>query len=70
MNFATIHDGIVQNIIVANSKQIAEQITGLQCIAYTDENPAHIGLGYDGTTFEQPKVIKPEKIDADTKPTA
>lgn len=59
MNFATIHNGIVQNIIVANNKEIAEQITGLECIEYTNENPAHIGLGYDGTTFEQPAPTPP-----------
>ena len=56
MKFATIHNGLVQNTIVANSKEIAEQVTGLECIEYTDENPAHIGLGYDGKTFEQPPL--------------
>lgn len=54
MNFATIHNGIVQNIIVANSKEIAEQITGLTCIEYTDENPAAIGWSYDGAEFTAP----------------
>ena len=58
MNFATVFEGKVQNLIVANSKEIAEQITGLQCIPYTEQNPAHIGLGYDGETFEQPPIIK------------
>jgi hypothetical protein len=69
MNFATINNGIVQNLIVANSKEIAEQVTGLECIEYTDENPAHIGLSYDGTIFEQPKPA-PSKFDAITEPTA
>ena len=54
MNFAVISGNTVTNIIVADSKEIAEAVTGLTCVEYTDENPAVIGLGYDGTTFEQP----------------
>lgn len=56
MNFAVISGNSVVNIIVADSKEIAEEVTGLTCVEYTNENPAHIGLGYDGTTFEQPVV--------------
>jgi hypothetical protein len=52
-NFAVIKNGIVLNTIVAESKAIAEEVTGLTCVEYTYENPACIGLGYDGTTFEQ-----------------
>lgn len=54
MNFAVIENGIVENTIVADSKEIAEQLTGKTCIAYTGANPAHIGLTYNGSTFEQP----------------
>lgn len=53
-NFAVIENGIVTNIIVADTKQVAETATGKTCVTYTDSNPACIGLGYDGTTFEQP----------------
>lgn len=56
MNFAILSGNQVTNIIVADSKEVAEQITNATCVEYTDENPAHIGLGYDGTTFEQPAV--------------
>jgi hypothetical protein len=52
--FAVILDSTVQNVIVADTKEIAEEVTGLTCVEYTDSNPAIIGLGYDGTTFEQP----------------
>lgn len=64
MNFATIFDGKVQNIITANNKEIAEQVTGLVCVPFTDDNPAHIGYGYDGKTFEQPAMIveKPSNL--------
>ena len=53
-NFAVIEDGKVTNTILADSKAIAEEVTGKTCVEYTNNNPACIGLGYDGTTFEQP----------------
>jgi hypothetical protein len=56
MNIAVIENGIVQNTIVADSIAIAEEITSLQCVEFTSDNPAIIGLGYDGTTFEQHPV--------------
>jgi hypothetical protein len=55
--FAIIEDEIVVNTIVADSKSIADEVTGKNCVEYTDLNPAFIGLGYDGSTFEQPAVI-------------
>ena len=54
MRFAVIENGIVENTILADSKEIAEQITGKTCVAYTDSNIAHIGYGYNDSTFEQP----------------
>lgn len=49
------NNNIVENIIVADNKEIAESVVGKTCIEYTSENPAYIGLGWDGNTFEQPK---------------
>jgi hypothetical protein len=57
MNFATIYEGRVQSIIVANNKEIAEQVTGQECIPWTENNPAHIGLKYENGQFEQPELI-------------
>ena len=57
-NFAVIEDGKVLNTILANSKAIAEEVTGKTCIEFTTENPACIGLGYDATTFEQFALIE------------
>ena len=55
--FAVIDGGKVSNIIVADTKEIAEEVTRLTCVEYTEENPAHIGLGWDETTgFEQPSA--------------
>ena len=56
-SFAVIEDNVVVNIILAETKQMAETATGKTCVEYTDSNPAVIGLGYDGTTFEQPEVV-------------
>lgn len=58
MNYAVIKDSIVLNTIVADSKEIAEEATGLLCVEYTDLNLAHIGLGFDGTIFEQPIIVE------------
>ena len=57
-NFAVINNNVVENIIVADTKEIAEQFTGKTCIEYTDLNPAYIGFGYDGISFEQPSVVE------------
>lgn len=61
MNFAVISESMVTNIIVADSKEIAEAVTGKTCVEYTSDNPAHIGLSYDGITFEQPPLVVVEE---------
>jgi hypothetical protein len=61
MNFAVINNGIVENIILAETQAIAEEVTGLTCIEYTSDNPAHIGFGYNGIIFEQPIIIEKER---------
>jgi len=53
-NFAEIQDGVVTNVIVADTKEIAELVTRLTCVEYTDENPAGIGWTYDGSKFTPP----------------
>jgi len=60
-NFAVINENKVTNIIVADTKEIAEEATGQLCVEYTDESPARIGLGWDEATgFEQPPVVVEE----------
>lgn len=54
-NYAVIKDGIVTNVIVAESQEIAESVTGLTCIEYQLEPGAPgIGWAYDGTDFSAP----------------
>jgi hypothetical protein len=61
-SFVLIEDSKVANIIVAESKATAEEVTGLQAIEFNESNPAHIGLGYDGETFEQPPYVEPPVV--------
>jgi hypothetical protein len=49
MNYAVIENNIVTNIIVADTKEIAEEITGLTCIDYTDGWDYNNGI--DGGNF-------------------
>jgi len=56
-NYAVIKDGTVINTIVADSKEIAEQVTNLTCIEFQLEPGAPgVGWTYDGTNFIAPVV--------------
>jgi hypothetical protein len=52
--FASLSGNIVENLVVADTKEIAELVSGLTCVEYTSENPAVIGGTYDGSTFSNP----------------
>jgi hypothetical protein len=53
-DYAIIKNGIVQNTIVCGPQDIpAELPEGISYVEYTLDNPAIIGLRYDGTEFEQ-----------------
>ena len=54
--FAVMNSNIVENIIVADTKEIAEQVIGKTCIEYTDSNPAGIGYTYADGVFTAPVV--------------
>jgi len=54
MNFAVISNNNVTNLIVADSKEVAEEATGFTCVEYTDENIPLIGWTYDGVNFIDP----------------
>lgn len=55
-NFAVLDNNTVVNTIVADTKEIAEQVTNATCIEYNEANPAGIGYHYDGEMFIQPLV--------------
>ena len=52
--FAVLINDVVSNVIVADSKEIAEQVTSRTCIEYTEENPAGVGWTWDGSKFTEP----------------
>lgn len=66
-NFAIIKDGIVKNIVVSDSKAIAEEISGETCIEYFDSNVASIGGSYDSKNkkFIAPKPFPSWIIDSE-----
>jgi hypothetical protein len=66
--FAEIKNGVVTNIIVADTKEIAELVTQSTCIEYTEENPAGIGWTYDGTKFIQPILEVPQDVSIKSTP--
>ena len=52
--FAVLINDVVENIIVADSLEIAETVTGKTCVEYSESNLAQIGWTWDGTTFAAP----------------
>jgi hypothetical protein len=56
MKFAVIENNKVVNVIEVESIEIARAVCGNNVFETTQENIAHIGLGFDGTTFEQPPM--------------
>lgn len=59
-SYAVIKDNIVDNVISADSKDIAESVTGLLCVEIINE-PGTPGIGwtYNGTSFISPVVETP-----------
>jgi hypothetical protein len=62
-NYAVIEDSKVINVIISDSKEIAEEATGKLCIEYTEENPAGIDWDYDGVSFIAPVVEEPTETE-------
>ncbi len=57
-NFAVL-DGInVINTIVADSKAIAEELTGHTCVEFTSSDPATIGGTYEDGYFIEPQPFE------------
>jgi hypothetical protein len=54
--FAVINNGIVENCIVADSLDIAQEVTGLTCVEYANENAPSIGWSYNNEIFINPNA--------------
>jgi hypothetical protein len=52
--FAVMSGNKVINTIIADTKELAQEVTSSVCIEYTEQNPAAIGWTYNGATFEEP----------------
>lgn len=55
--FAVLINDVVENIIVADSLDTAETLTGKTCVEYSENNLAQIGFIYDKgkNKFTEPK---------------
>jgi len=53
-NFAVINNSTVENIIVCDSIEIAEAVTGKTCIEYPTDVPVCATWTYDGVNFIPP----------------
>ncbi len=65
-NFAVVVNGVVENCIVAESIEIAQQVTGKDCVEYTMEDGASIGFLYASGVFTNPNpqiIIEEEPAD-------
>ena len=46
-SFAVIEDNVVTNVIVAETLEVAQEVTGQQCVEYDDVKVSGIGYTYD-----------------------
>jgi hypothetical protein len=56
--FAIIENGVVVNVVVGDSLANIKSLLKVDCVEYTEANPAGIGWSYDGTVFTAP-VVEP-----------
>jgi hypothetical protein len=61
-NFAVIHNGFVNNVIVADDKESAEEIMGDLCVEYDNDEYVGLGMKYD----EKTRFAIPAKPKGDT----
>lgn len=71
MNFIVLKNNMVSNIIVAETKEIAESITGDECVELSSETEYGFGWIYDAASnlFIDPATIEAEEV-SNTEPDA
>jgi hypothetical protein len=67
-NFAIIENNVVVNVIVCDTKEIAENITKLQAVEFNlDSHEAGIGFTYDKNKFIAPpkeeEILDPRYVE-------
>lgn len=62
LKYAVLNDdNLVTNIIVATSKEIAQEVTASKCIFIEDGVSCNINFQWDGTSFIDPNLeVLPE----------
>ena len=63
-NFAVINDGLVENILVAESLEDAELASERTCIQLNAGEIAEIGWEFDGTKVINPDLVEEGDLDA------
>lgn len=58
MNYLIVQNNKVVNVIVADTKEIAEEVTGLEAIAVTGSEP-WIGWTRSGNVWIKPEPVEP-----------
>ena len=66
--YAVINENVVVNLILADSVEIAEQVTGHTCIECTDLLNPDIGYLWDGDSFTVPETPIVEDEPVETPP--
>lgn len=59
--YAVIQNNLVVNVIVADSKEIAESVTDLECVDIAEEIGVGIGWSFTDNVFTKPEqeIIPP-----------
>jgi hypothetical protein len=67
--YAVINENVVVNLILADSVEIAEQVTGHTCIECTDLLNPNIGYLWDGDSFTVPEtpIVEDEPVETPTE---
>ena len=60
-DYAILNNNLVSNIIVADTKEIALEVSplGTTVVESTNDNPAGVGWIYDGSRFIDPRMETP-----------
>lgn len=54
-SYAVLSNDVVINTMIADSKELAESLTGGTCVEFTVKDTVQVGFVYDGTTFKAPE---------------
>jgi hypothetical protein len=62
--YAVIENNKVINKIIADTIEIAEEVTGKTCVEYNETKTVDIDFSYDGTNFIPPKPFPSWTLDS------